>query len=451
MIRVLPLRFMLFGITAVIGFFYFSNTLTFKWQRLSEKKYIKKIFWTTFAIRFAWVTFSYFYFRAMTGFVFEYSFADTGNYHWTAWMLSNIDGGFAYVWDALMERWGDFSDTGYVLFLSYFYRLLWWSDEYMCETGAFPIFLMRVTHALASAFMCVLIYKLAKRNFGESTGRMAGIFAMLLPHFTYYSGLHAKETYMIFLTVAFVERADHLLRSKKYNLINIAVPILLVGVLFTFRTVLGAAALFAFFSAVVFSSAKVIGWKKRILIATWLITAVVYFAGGRIAMEIEEKWEGRHYNQAQSMEGRALGTNELARYGSAAIFAPMIFVAPFPSMVYVEYQRPIMMMHGSNFVKNITAFFTMMGIFLLLYRKRWREHILILAFLTSYLLIIAFSAFAISERFHLPSLPFALIMAAYGVSQMNNKTKKYFNWWTIFIFVIIVGWNWFKLAGRGII
>ena len=450
--RILPLQFMLFGVAAVVGCFYFSNTLTLKWQNLSEKQFIKKVFWTAFAIRFIYVVFSYFYYKAMTGFVFEFRFADSGNYHWVAWFLSNIDGGPAAVWEALnsFERWGQLADAGYVLFLSYFYRLVWWSSEHICETGAYPIILMRFTHALVSAFMCVLIYKLTKRNFGESTGRIAGVLSVLMPHFIYYCGLHLKETYMIFLTVAFIERTDYLLRSKRYNLLNIVVPILLVGALFTFRTVLGATALIAFFSAVVFSATKMIGWKKRLLVGIWLIAVVTYFAGGYIAMEVEKVWRDRAYNQEFSMEHRSRRGNEFARYGSVAIFAPIIFVAPFPTMINTE-QENVQVMNGSNFVKNITAFFTMFGIFLLGYRNQWRNHVLILAFLIGYLAVIAMSGFAIAERFHLPALPFSVIMAAYGISQTTNKMKKYFNWWTVFIFAAIIGWSWFKLAGRGII
>ena len=66
-----------------------------------------------------------------------------------------------------------------------------------------------------------------------------------------------------------------------------------------------------------------------------------------------------------------------------------------------------------------------------------------------YLAVIALSAFAQSERFHLPALPFALLFAAYGVSQMRNKDIRWFNIWLVFIFLANIGWSWFKLAGRG--
>jgi len=453
--KMIPLQFMFFGAVAVVGFFYFSNSLTLKWQKLSEKKYIKNIFKTAFIIRLIYVIFSYFYYQAQCehGFVFEFDFADSAHYHWMAAYLIFYSDGFIEAWNALYERVGNISDMGYALYLGYFYKMVWWSGEYISEFGAYPILFARIVKAVLSAYMCVLIYKLTKRNFGESTGRIAGILSMLMPHFIYYCGLHLKEMEMVFLTVLFVERADHLLRSKKYNFLNIAVPILLAGSLFTFRTVLGAAALIAFFSAIVFSTAKVVGWKKRVLIGVWIVAAIGYFAGGRIAMEVEGVWADRQDSQEVGMEWRAQreGGNEFARYGSVAVFAPMIFVIPFPTMINIETQRNMMMMNGSNFVKNITAFFTMLAIFLLVYRKKWREHTLILAFLIGYLAIIAMSNFAHSERFHLPSLPFALIMASYGISQMDNQKKKYFNWWTMLIFVAVAVWSWIKLAGRGLV
>lgn len=38
---------------------------------------------------------------------------------------------------------------------------------------------------------------------------MAGIFYMLMPNLIMYTGSHLKEAEMVFLTVAFIERADY--------------------------------------------------------------------------------------------------------------------------------------------------------------------------------------------------------------------------------------------------
>jgi hypothetical protein len=92
----------------------------------------------------------------------------------------------------------------------------------------------------------------------------------------------------------------------------------------------------------------------------------------------------------------------------------------------------------------IIAFYTVIK------QKRWRDYLLLGSFVIGYLVVISFSRFAASERFHLPALPFILILAAYGITQVTTKQKEYYNWWIIFIFIVIIGWSWFKLAGRGL-
>jgi hypothetical protein len=214
---------------------------------------------------------------------------------------------------------------------------------------------------------------------------------------------------------------------------------------------LGATALIAFFSTIVFSSSKAVGWKQRVLAGIWIVAVVGFFMGGRIAMEIEEVWAERA-NQQAGMDALAQveGGNYFVQYVGVAVLAPMIFTMPFPTMITIEIQQNMQMLNGNSFIKNIMSFFTIFGIFLLFYKGKWREHLLILAFLVGYLGVIALSNLGHLERFHLPSIPFALIIAAYAISQMDNQKKKYFNWWTIFVFIAVVGWSWVKLAGRGI-
>ena len=195
-----------------------------------------------------------------------------------------------------------------------------------------------------------------------------------------------------------------------------------------------------------------VSWAKRLLVAVWLGLVALFFVGGTVMGEVQNVKDGRGDNRETSMEWRARmeGGNAFAKYASASVFAPLIFTLPFPSMVHVYGQENQQMIHGGNYVKNITSFFTMWALFILFIRKRnWRRHLLPLSLMIFYLGIIALSAFAASERFHLPALPFAMLFAAYGVSQMRSRDKMWFNLWLLFIFVADVAWNWFKLAGRG--
>jgi hypothetical protein len=273
---------------------------------------------------------------------------------------------------------------------------------------------------------------------------------MLMPNLIYYTGLHLKETEMVFLTVAFMERADIMFRNKHFNFSEIAPPVLLAVSLFFFRTILGATAMFAMFTTLLFSSSKVISAGKRVVLTVWIIGAMAYFVGGALSNEIEAVWLKKNDNQAQSMQWRTVrkNGNKYAKYATGAIFAPMIFVIPFPTIVNTPEQENMKMINGGNYVKNFMAFFTIFALFWILKNGKWQEYVLIGSFTIGYVVVLAMSAFAQSERFHQPALPFELILAAFGITLITKKEKKYQTFYLIIIFVAIVGWSWFKLAGR---
>lgn len=434
----LPIMWWIFGIVEVVSFFYFSNQLTRKWTKYKTKKFANKLFVSALLIRLAWVIFSYVFYTIQTGQPFEFSAGDSYGYHddaiWVADLISkgNIKPYMDY-------REGNYADSGYTVYLGFIYLLTNNS-----------IFIARIIKALLGAYTCLLIYRLAIRNFGETVARISSIFCMLMPNLIYYAGLHLKEAEMVFLTVAFIERADNMLRNKKFNFIEIAPPLLIASSLFLFRTVLGAAALFSVFTALLFSPQKVISAGKRIVLFIWILGTVVYFIGGSISNEVEAVWKKRETNQDESMQWRSVrkNGNKYSKYAGAAVFAPMIFVIPFPTIVETPEQETQKIMNGGNFVKNFMAFFTIFALFLIIKNGKWREYVLIGSFLVGYLVVVAFSAFAQSERFHQPALPFELIFAAYGMTLITKKDKKYMTFYMVVIFIAIVAWSWFKLAGR---
>jgi hypothetical protein len=302
--------------------------------------------------------------------------------------------------------------------------------------------------------MCVLLYKFSKRNFGDLSARYTALIAMLMPNFIYYCGIHLKETTMIFLVVLFMERADNALRGDKVKLSTLIVPILAGFSLFLYRTVLAASVWMAFFTALVFTSSKAIGWGKRILVGFWFVVIVFFLFSSRLEQEVGAYWSQKDQNQTTSMKARSTmkGGNKLAEYGSAVIFAPVIFIAPFPTLVNIPEQQNQMYMNGGYMVKNVMAYFLFIALITIVLRyKSYRRHILLLAFVLYYLIILAFSAFALSERFHLPVLPFLVVLMGFGITQINKKRKSNFSWYLIFIGVLLTGWNLFKLAGRGLL
>lgn len=437
----------LFGIVSVVGFFYFSNKLSKQWARIRPRTFENNVFWYTFILRVAVMLFLYWFHDTMTGRPFMFHAADSIEYGYEAeWMAKTIrDGQFStYLNYKFVQRDG-VSDAGYPMYLGLVYLL-----------SGDSIIVARLLKCLWSALSCVLIYRLGKRNFGESVGRMAAIFMMLEPHFSIYAGMHLKETEMIFLIMLFLERADAMLRSRNFNIRTVSVVVILMASLFTFRTVLGLTAIFSVAMALLLSSARVMGWGRRIVVLLVLGMSVLYFAGGRIMTEVEQVWELKDKNQDSRMSA-INKTQGYAKYAGAAVFAPLIFTIPFPTMVETPNQETSRLLHGGMFVKNIMSYFCIMALMSLLFPlipgyDKWRDHVLIGVFLIAYLVILVFSAFAHADRFHMPALAIEMLFVAYGVSLCRiPQLQKWYKYWVALMFFAVIAWNWFKLAGRGMI
>ena len=432
--------YMVLGLTFVVGFFYLSCYCSKEWKGIPHKRYVENIFLWAFFIRIVWVIASYFYYLETNGVPFEHGAADSIGYHdtaeWFTWMgmkktLIHLFGPDTQV---------SLGDSGYPLYLFILYEIF----------GP-NIIIPRIIKALLSAYTCVLIYRIGRRTFGEEVGRMAGIMSMLMPNLIIYCGYHLKETEMIFLEVAFIERLDYLIRSRKTSFLSILVPSILALSLFLFRTVLGAAAIFSAATAVLVSSTPSMKKNgKRLALIGWGVLCVLVASGGTIMTEVESYWEERDENVTSKRYEQTLRGNQWAKYATGTIMAPMAFVLPFATMVDVDQQYGQQEKSGGNFVRNFMGFFAFIAVFEALRRKKWRDFSLIGSFVIAYLGVVSLSGFSNSERFLLPGLPCLLLMWAYGVSALRKQTYTFLTPWCFIVILMEFGWAFFKLGSRGL-
>ena len=451
---ILDWKWWIFGLVSVIGFFYFANACSRGWISFKPRRFIKNLFWWGFAIRVLWVIISYLLYWDWTGTPFSIGAADELVYDIVARdVATGMRNGNWNVFDVAQRSMGGnrgISDLGFPIYLGIIYFIFFDS-----------IFISRIIKAILGAWTSVLIYKLASRNFGEYTGRMVAIMCMLMPNLIYYCSFQLKEVEMVFLAMLFIERADFLLRKGKLTFFPTCAVMLIPLFLFMIRTALATTLVLAFFCTLLFTTGRVVGWGKRILliVVASLFMIVMLLSSTSIGQDVAAMWERRGSEQQANMEWRSVRdvgqgmTQKFAKYAGAAVFAPMIFTIPFPTMNDVPGHENQKMIHGGNFVKNITSYFTIIALFVLLFSGKWRQHVLPLMVLCGYLVVLVFSSFAQSERFHQPILPLSLMFAAYGISIMNQYPwiKQYFNYWCVLMFIAAIAWNWFKLAGRGMI
>ena len=431
--------YIVLGITWVTGFFLLTHKWSVEWRKIPEKVFLRNLFGIALGIRLVWVIFSYFYYISATGIPFEIDAADSIGYHEEASWLADSD--WEVTWEYYFgSRAHGISDVGYPLYLSILYRIFG------------PVVIIpRFIKAFLSAYTCILLYKVSERTFGQDVGRMAGIMCALMLNFVVYCGYHLKETEMIFLEVAFLERADYLIRSPKIKVWDVIFPTLLAGSLFMFRTVLGAAAVFALATGVLVSSSPSMkrGWKRAALIG-WGVLCVAVVSGGTIMTEIEGYWEEKDENVEQKRTEQSLRGNQWAKYATGSVMAPLVVVLPFSTMVNVDRQYAQQTKHAGNFIRNFMGFFVLLAFYESIRQKKLREFALAASFVVAYLGVVSLSGFSNSERFLLPGLPGLIMIWTFGISSLRKETFQVFNPWCVLVVLMEVGWAYFKLGSRGL-
>ena len=445
--------FWLFGVMWVVGFFALSVKYSREWSITNFKKaksIERKLFWTGFAIRAVYVIAIYFFYLEMTGKPYEFQAADSASY-------IEFAGDWSAIYIAKGKFWAEmsaysqthFSDIGYPLFLVL--PIHWFG-----ETAA--IIITRLIQAALGAYTSVIIYRITRRSMDETTARFAAIFCMLHPVLICYAGMSLKEVLMTFLVVLFIDMAERLLRNRRYTFGTLAPMILVGGSLFMFRTVLGMVAFIAVFFAIVMIDSKIVSWGKKVITGILLAGILALSVSDNIKQEMNRITESDVMaHQKNSMEKRygdvkdtKIQRNAFAKYAGAAVFAPLIFTIPFPTIVVTQDQEDFRLIHGGNWMRNIMSGFVVLAMFMLLLSGDWRQYTLPLAMLLGYLVMLVFTEFAHSLRFHIPVMPFEMMFAAYAITKMRSRHKRWYLYWCLFTIVTCFAWNWFKLAGRGL-
>ena len=436
----LETKWIFWGVGEVLFFFVFLSVFYSRWKHDDPKNFWRKVFWVALALRVAYVIFSYYYYYAQNGYPFDKPGDAVGAYNRSVFLSRYLrEGNIGFIVDYLNKYTMGFSDRGYVIWLT------------LIHTIFGPNLLIdRFLKALMSAYLCIVVYKLSSRTFGERTGRLAAVMCVFMPILIQICGLHNKETEMIFLSILALERMDYLIRSKKYTFWNILFPILLTGLTFGFRTIIGMCLIFAFLVFIVLSPRDLVSKKGKIitLSATGVVLLVFLFTAIGNEMEIYYRlnFDGSDY-LAKKYNSLGLEYSELAK--SKYLF-PGGFVLPLSPMVK-EAPMHNKMLHGSTYIKNFLAFFAMWSIVIAFRQKQWRNFSLIGAYELAYIGIVMSSFTANSERYHEPAIPLILVMAAYAMTHLKRKDMKFFYAYCGVLLLALFAWNWLKLASRGLV
>ena len=451
----MEVRYAIISSLSVLLFFFGGKSASQNWVGTSERVFIKNVFVLGICVRLVWSLYCYFIFNPD---YYGNTFGDTADTTWympfgadiAAWIRGESSLTFL---DLIDENGSSIDDIGYPIWLALVNLLTF---------GESDVFVPFIIKCIVGGYCAVLIYRISRRHFGEGAARIGALFVALNPNMIYWCGNMFKETELMFLCCLCVDLVDKTFTSGKRLTFKSLLPgILTAFSLFFFRSALGIVVFLAMLSHIVMASGKVMSAGKKIIAGVLVAATLFVGMGDRLRTQAEKMVEmAQNDTQEKNMEWRsqrkeASGAQQsFAKYASAAVFAPLIFTIPFPTFnVSNELQILQQQLSGGNFIKNILSFFVIYVMIVMLLTGEWRRHVFILAYTCGYLACLVLSSFAHSSRFHMPVWPMLMLFAAYGI-QVAKTNPKMRRWWPLALVlevVVCIAWNWFKLAGRGMI
>ena len=436
---------------SVVLFFYGSMSFSKSWCNSGEKTFIKNVFVGGLVARLVFVLYLYFIFNQAH---YQNTYGSGSDVDWympfgeaiAQW----VKNGFNEPLSKLINRWYcEIDDVGYPMWLGMVYLIVGEGND---------VFAPFVLKCIMGAYCAVAIYRVAKRHFGEGTARLTAIFIALNPNMIYWCGSMMKEAEMVFLACLAIDNFDRVLTSGKKYTFRALLPGMLAGIaLFFFRTALAMTIFMAVFAHIVMTSQRVMSMGKKIIAGVLVSATLIVGMGDRLREQTRSMYDVAQSDaQSKNMEWRGTrqGGNSFAKYAGAAVFAPLIFTIPFPTYNQANIDQLVQVqLAGGSYIKNILSFFVIIVMLLMLISGEWRRHVFILAYTVGYLVILVFSAYAQSGRFHMPVMPMLMLFAAYGV-QLAKGQPRFKRMYSIVLVVEVVAclaWNWFKLKGRGMI
>ena len=440
--RILPVIWIIFGIAVVFLSFSYMQRLTRRWFHLPEKQFRKKVFWAAFWVRVGYVLFSYVFFTVMTGHPFEFQAGDARLYDWEGTRLAKffLDGNFDV---GSLTYAPKLSSQGIVTLIGIVYAFTFNS-----------IIAFRIVNSLLGAWVCVMVFDITKRSFGEKAAKVSAVLAVIAPPLIYYCGLHLKAAVIVFLVVFFINIGDRILKERQFKIKDIILLCMTAASMFLFRNALAVVLILSFATALVLISKRISSFSRRCITASVMVVVALFVFNFDLASEAREetiRYLGyRETNIESHMQLYAARGNKLATLASKFIFAPLAVIGPLPTLVNT-HQDNAAMMAGALFFRNVIAFFMVISILLLVKRNQWRNHVFILAMFLYWLFVLANSGFALQDRFHLILVPIIIIFSGNLILNADKKMMKYFSMYLVFLGALIFAWNTFKLAGRGLI
>jgi len=338
---------------------------------------------------------------------------------------------------------------GYNVFLSIIYYLF---DN--------SIIAVRFLHCLIDSISVILIYRISRFFWDANISRFASILSMIFPLQIFYVSVHLKETIMIFFTLVAIYYSIKLV-YEKFSIIKIFILTFSIVAVLSLRTPLALVLILSIIGYYVINNKKPLYYKVTLLLF-FIISLYICMNYLNIYKEFESKskrYVGIESNETRGRGGRSINLYK-SRGQSFAVYAsfPLLLIqgisTPYPSMVKTNikfYNQTLQWYHiGSLFIWVYMSFFCFVGLYYSI-KYKFKENSILIFYIFGYIIALVSSLYIMSIRFNIVKLVPLLIFVAIGFYHTPKNKFKYWYIYVILMSIIILAWNFVKLAGRGLI
>jgi hypothetical protein len=437
----IPIGLYIIGIFIIVSFFILLNYFTKKWSFLPFKVYERKLFRYSLIFRILFVLYMYLLVFILNpeSYPFEINAADSWVYHNAAVVLAKTS--FSDFFNTLPDLMKSRSDFGYPIYQGLIYKIF--------GPYTFPV---RLINCLLGSYTVVLLSRISNMLFTEKHARLTGIIAMMFPSLLWFGAIQLKETLMIFMITSIFYNAIeiHVMRRIRYT--RLVVMILLVLFLFYFRTFQAVLVIVSVMFYYGLHWLKKFTVRNLIMLSFFSIGVILLMNSRGLFYDVDAQVQDSAGFFERNLQGEAdlLGNISFKQ----AVVAPFIiggsFLTPFPSFLNTEpRQIAIIARFQNEMIRNLMYYFAILGLIIVV-RKHLKEGSILIFFILSYLFVITSAANSFQDRFHLPMVPYIIIIMSVGFIESKAKWISRWDWYLIFLFITHLSWSVFKLNIRGI-
>ena len=440
--------FLIPNFIVVILFFALLKTFSVKLNYYSEKRFLKNIFIGSLFIRIIVMLFLYILFYNITGTSFDVEASDAVKYNEIGLQIANQLKQGQFNFSLIFSKYNfKYDDTGYSIFVGLIYYLF-----------ANSIIALRLIQCLIDSLSVLLIYRISKFLWNTKISRFASILSMIFPLQIFYVSVHLKETIMIFFTLVAIYYSIKLV-YERFSIIKIFILIFSIVAILSLRTPLALVLILSIIGYYVINNKKPLYYKVTLLLF-FIISLYICMNYLNIYKKFESK--SKRYVGIESNETRGGRSVNLykTRGQSFAVYAssPLLLIqgisTPYPSMVKTNirfYNQTLQWYHiGGLFIWVYMSYFCFVGLYYSI-KYKFKENSILIFYIFGYIIALVSSLYIMSIRYNIVKLVPLLIFVAIGFYHTPKNKFKYWYIYVILMSIIILAWNFVKLAGRGLI